>query len=93
MMAMPITRIWRPGFTGLIESRIEIIDIIPPYWLIAITDSRPINRPRVAIQPKPPNRLSPAALKACTGVASGPAAADITAPSTNTQIADSPLGR
>ena len=31
MMPMPMTRMRRLGATGLMESRIEIIDIIPPY--------------------------------------------------------------
>jgi hypothetical protein len=72
---MPIARIRRPGLTGLKESLIEIIDIMPPYWLIAITDSSPISRAATVIRPKPLNRLLAADPKACTGVAFGPALA------------------
>lgn len=50
---------------------IEIIDILPPYRLIAITDSSPISSENTTIQPSPPNRLSAAFLNASTGVAFG----------------------
>ena len=93
MMPMPMTRMRRLGATGLMESRIEIMDIIPPYWLIAMTDSRPRSRANTATQPKPLIRLSAADRKASTGVASGPAAAYMMDPSAKTHRPETALGR
>ncbi len=90
MMPMQIARIRRVGVTGANESLIEIMDIIPPYWLIAITESSPTSSASTTTQPRPPSSESAASRKASTGVAFG-WAADITAPMAKTQSAEKPL--